>query len=147
MKLAPDHAMQAILLGRAEEGLDVDGSLDLRGVIRPFRLPKALRVRGHLVLTGSAVAELPDGITAEGGIAATRCSYLARAGEDITASSLELTHCTRLERLSGPLSFTRVVLDGCTSLRELPDVVKGVELSSLLPAQFAQAAAREGAER
>jgi hypothetical protein len=52
-----------------------------------------------------------------------------RVGAGPRASSIDLKHCPRLERLLGPMSFTRIVLDGCTALRELPDVVKGVEPS------------------
>ena len=90
-----EPAALAILTGRAVDGLSVEGVLDLRGVTRSFRLPSGLSVDGNLLLSGSAVTEIPDDVSVSGGISASRCASLVRIGSNLRAQLLEAPHCGR----------------------------------------------------
>jgi hypothetical protein len=94
-----DEARKLILAGKAPEGLQVRGRLDLTNT-GAVDLPRGLRCY-HLDLRGSGVRALPEGLQVE--------------------YKLDLQDCRGLEALPAGLKVGSLVLRGCTALRALPE--------------------------
>lgn len=114
----PAAAREAILAGRAPDGMTVAGDLDLRGTpVR--RLPAGLRCVKLRVDQCSDLRTLPEGLA---------CFELSAQDlliEELPAMKvdyrLDLSGCHALRALPADLTLGTLVLRGCTSLERLPD--------------------------
>src|SRR5689334_22599274 len=89
------EARELILAGESPEGLQVRGRLDLTNT-GAIDLPRGLRCY-HLVLRGSGIRVLPEGLEVE--------------------YKLDLQDCRSLEELPKGLKVGSLLLRGCAALR------------------------------
>ncbi|WP_053080327.1 DUF6745 domain-containing protein [Methylobacterium variabile] len=125
-------------LADAEAGLVLD-QLDMPGNEAARTLPEGLvchRLRApdsrleevggglrcrELVLDGSAVARIADGVRIDYRLSARACQRLKALPADLRAGIVDLRDCLALESLSPGLSPAFLDLEGCTALARLPD--------------------------
>lgn len=90
----------------------------------------ALRCR-ELVLDGSSIARIGDGVRVDYRLSARACHRLTALPASLRAGTVDLSDCLALESLPPGLSPAFLDLEGCTALARLPDdlILRGGRLN------------------
>ncbi len=72
-------------------------------------------------LSGSAIEELPPGLTVRFHLSLKDCVHLRRLPDGLRAGSIDLSGCTSLERLPEGLNASFLDISGCAQLEEWPE--------------------------
>jgi hypothetical protein len=112
------EARELILNGEAPDGLRVRGRLELSNT-ETVELPRRLCCY-HLVLRGSGIRTLPDGLQVEYKLDLQDCRNLEDLPEGLKVGSLVLRGCTALRSLPEGLDVCFLDLQGCARLEGWP---------------------------
>lgn len=112
-------AKKAIDLGEAAAGMTVTASLSWKGETVAPRLPAGLTCHA-LDLTGTAIEELPQGLTVRFRLTLRDCKQLRRLPAGLRAGTLELSGCTSLVELPEDFATSFLDISDCPQLEHWP---------------------------